>query len=169
MEPRMLRRWKPNSSSRTGQLFTCARPGRSKGPDTTVPDDLVHRWVRGLPGTTNTIVVSLLGRKHGPDGLSEFYFYSFCGGFDLPSERRGRLSFQEWLNRWHKDRCIQVLDHPTYDFNPIPEATLLAVTSDITNLLSAGRTVVLMDSGGDTRTKQVCKYLGFIEDSSRTP
>jgi hypothetical protein len=169
MEPYKLRRWKANSSSMSGQFFTCARPGRSKGASGRVPDDLVHRWVQGLPGTDNTAIVSLLGRKHGPEGLSEFSFYSFCGDFDLPSERRGRVSWQEWLNRWHKNRCIQVLEYPTYDFRPIPQETLAAVASDISELLSTGRTVVLVDSGGETRTKVVCKHMGFIEDSSRTP
>ena len=169
MEPYKLRRWKPNSSLMSGQFFTCARPGRSKGANGRVPDDLVHRWVEGLPGSENTVIVSLLGRKHGPEGLSELSFYSFYGGFDQPSERRSRVSLQEWPNRWHKDRRIQVLEHPTYDFRPISEETLAAVASDISELLSAGRTVVLIDSGGETRTKVVCKHIGFVEDSSRTP
>ena len=147
------------------EFFTCARPGRSKGNRDPVSDDVVHQWVRRLPGTSNTAVVSLLGRKHGPDGVSEFSFYSFCGGFDTSAERRGRPSFQEWLDRWHKDRSIQVLEHPTYDFRPVPPDTLRAVASDVGRLLSESRTVVLMDSGGETRTKVVCKHMGFIEDT----
>jgi len=165
MEPYKLRRWKARSTSESGEFFTCARPGRSKGRNTNVSDDLVHRWVRGLPGTTNTAIVSLLGRKQGPEGTSEFSFYSFYGRFDSPSERRGRLSFQEWLDHWHKERSIQVFEHPTYDFQHIPEEILAAVASEISALLSAGRTVVLVDSGGETRTKTVCKHMGFMEDS----
>ena len=165
MEPYKLRRWR--SSSGHGQFFTCARPGRSKGADVPVPDDLVHRWVNNLPAATSIALVSLLGRKHGPQGTSEFSFYSFCGGFDQPSERRRRLSFQQWLDRWHRDRAIQVFEHPTYDFQPVPEQTLRAVESDISALLSEGRTVILVDSGGETRAKAICKHMGFTEDSSR--
>jgi hypothetical protein len=31
--------------------------------------------------------------------------------------------------------------------------------------LSAGRTVVLMDSGGQDRTGQVCRQMGFVENT----
>jgi hypothetical protein len=112
--------------------------------------------------------VSLLGRKQGPEGQSEYSFYSFCGLGDTPEERHGRLSFQEWLDRYHKDRPILVIEHPTYDFRPVPPETLAAVASDIFKLLGAGRTVVLIDSGGETRTKTVCKYMGFVEDFSQS-
>lgn len=145
-------------------FFTCARPGRSKSATDPVADPLVQAWARGLPGGSNTVLVSLLGRKHGPDGVSEFSFYSFHGAMDHPLERRGRPSFQEWL-REHTDRDIQVIEHPTYDFRPIPAETLSAVGADVIEQLSAGRTVVLIDSGGETRTKVVCKYLGFTEDT----
>jgi hypothetical protein len=165
MEPYKLRRWRPTSSSQNVQFFTCARPGRSKSARDRIPDDLVHQWPRGLPGDTNTVVISLLGRKHSPGGESEFSFYSFYGPLDLPAERRGLLSFQQWLDRWHKNRSIQVLEHPTYDFCRVPPQTLNAVASDISRLLSANRTVVLMDSGGETRTKQVCQHMGFVEDT----
>jgi hypothetical protein len=30
--------------------------------------------------------------------------------------------------------------------------------------LSKGRAVVLMDSGGEQRTGQVCRYMKFVED-----
>jgi hypothetical protein len=165
MEPYKLRRWRSTSLSHVGQFFTCARPGRSKGARDHVPDDLVHQWVRGLPGDTHTVILSLLGRKHGQDGGSEFSFYSFCGPLDLSEERRRRPSFQEWLDRWHRKRCIQVLEHPTYDFRPVPTETLDTVASVIRSLLSEGRTVVVMDSGGETRTRQVCQHMGFVEDT----
>lgn len=166
MEPYKLRRWRRASSSDPIQFFTCARPGRSKSSDRPVPDDLVHRWVQGLPGGGNTTLVSLLGRKHGPEGVSEFSFYSFYGGCDQPSERGRRPSFQQWLDRYYAARSIQLIEHPTYDFRRIPPETLDAVASDIAKLLSAGRTVILVDSGGETRAKTVCKYIGLIEDSS---
>ena len=43
--------------------------------------------------------------------------------------------------------------------------TLQAVKTDILDRLAAGRTVILMDSGGEQRTGQVCRYMRFIEDS----
>lgn len=109
--------------------------------------------------------MSLLWRKHGPSGTSEFSFDSFCGGFDTAAERRGRPSFQEWLDCWHKERAILVVEHPTYDFCPVPPDVLDAVASDVVSFLLKGRTVVLMDSGGETRTRVVCKHIGFIEDT----
>ena len=165
----MLRRWRTTASPTSYHFHTCARPGRTGDPATKnrpVPDDLAHRWVRGLPGP-NTAIVSLLGRK--PDGLSEFSFYSFYGGFDLPSDHPGRLSFQEWFERWHNNLSILVREHPTCDFRPIPVETLEAVAVDISELLVAGRTVVLVDSGGQTRTRVVCNYIGASEDSSQVP
>jgi hypothetical protein len=102
------------------------------------------------------VVVSLLGHK--PDGTSEFSFYSFFG--------RGQ-SFQQWLDREYPEKTIKVVEHPTCDFRPVPKETLAAVASDILNLLSEGRTVVLVDSGGMQRTGQVCRHLGAIEDSSQ--
>jgi hypothetical protein len=162
MEPYRLRRWRPSSSSQDVKFFTCARPGRSKGASGRVPDALVDKWVRGLPNQTKTIIISLLGYK--PDGKSEFSFYSFHGGWDLPASH-GLLSFQEWFDRSHKERSIQVIEHPTHDFRPIPQGTLQAIESDISRLLSEGRTIVVMDSGGETRTTQVCKHMRFIEDT----
>jgi hypothetical protein len=145
MKPYRLRRWRPSSSSRDVEFFTCARPGRSGKPESklsSVPDNVVHQWVRGLPGSIGTvIIVSLLGRKHGPSGGSEFSFYSFHGVWDRPTECRGRPSFQEWLDRWHRDRSIQVLEHPTYDYCRVPPETLDAVATDILRLASAGRVV----------------------------
>ncbi len=162
----MLRRWKA-ATTPIAHFFTCARPGRTGDPatkDRPVPDNLVRRWVLGLPGP-KTAIVSLLGQK--PDGLSEFSFYSFYGGFDLPSENAGHPSFQEWLARWHGDLSILLREHPTVDFRPIPAATLEGAAASIGELLDAGRTVVLLDSGGQTRTRVVCNHIGAIEDSSQ--
>jgi hypothetical protein len=120
----------------------------------------------GLPGPC-TAIVSLLGRK--PDGTSEFSFYSFYGGFDQLSDRPGCLSFQSWLDRWHSDLAIVVHEHPTCDFKPVPQDVLEAVSKDIKKLASAGRTVVLIDSGGVTRTGNVCRHISAMEDSSSGP
>ena len=168
-KPYMLRRWRTGATPNCYYFFTCARPGRTGNPASKyacISDEMVHRWVLGLPGP-KTAIVSLLGRK--PDGLSEFSFYSFYGGFDLPSEHPGRLSFQQWLAHWHEDLPILVCEHPTCDFKPIRPETLKAVASDMNNLLSGGWTVVLVDSGGQTRTGTICKYLGAVENSSHRP
>jgi hypothetical protein len=165
VEPYKLWRWRRSSSPESVPFFTCARPGRSKGNQGAVPDPIVGKWVRGLPGGMATSVVSLLGRK--PDGLSEFSFYSFCGNFEGSAERGNRPSFQYWLDHQYSERGLQVIEHPTVDFKPVAHDTLVAVARDIDRLLSAGRTVVLVDSGGETRTRQVCKHVDFVEDPRR--
>jgi len=161
----MLRRWKTGLPPR--HFFTCARPGRTgnaASKNTPVPDDMIHRWILGLPGP-NPAIVSLLGRK--PDGRSEFSFYSFYGGFDRQPDHPGSLSFQEWLRYWHGDLSIVLCEHPTCDFKPIPPEVLDAIVSDIAGLLSAGRMVVVIDSGGQTRTGIVCNHMHAVEDSSQ--
>lgn len=166
IKPYMLKRWRLDTTQQPLWFFTCARPGRSgnyASKTASVSDDLVHRWVLGLPGP-RTAIVSLLGRK--PDGTSEFSFYSFHGGFDLPSDRPGCLSFQDWLDKWHGSLAIVLREHPTCDFKPVPPETVEAVSNEIRELASAGRTVVLIDSGGVTRTGIVCRQISAVEDSS---
>jgi hypothetical protein len=161
---RNLKRWRSPDGSL--QFYTCARPGRSKGKDQTIENKTVDEWVRGLPGGSNTVIVSLLGRKNGPSGKSEFSFYpAFYGDWDQPKERRGKISFQEWLDRHHKDRGIRVVAYPTYDAVSVPKKTLHAVADEIFRLLLQGRMVILMDSGGQERTGQVCEYMGFVENT----
>lgn len=157
MEPYRLRYWRVPQ----GRLATCGRPGRSKYKDAArVPDKITHEWVLNLPGP-NTVIVSLLGRK--PNGTSEFSFYRFYGGFDGVDEQRGRLSFQEWLDKHHPDLHIEVRHHPTEDYRPIPDAVLVAIAKETGELLAAGRTVVLVDSGGQTRTGAVCRFMNLSE------
>jgi len=162
VEPYKLRRWRRSSSFDPVPLFTCGRPGRSKGNQGAVPDAVVDKWVHGLPGGSTISVVSLLGRK--PNGLSEYSFYSFCGTFETPAETKSRPPFQQWLEQRHPKRRLEVIEHPTTDFKPVPRETLVVVARDIDHHLSMGRIVVLMDSGGETRTRQVCKYAAFVED-----
>ncbi len=160
MEPFQLKRWKLDISPNDAAYFyTCARPGRSKGRDKKlVADDIVSAWVCGLP-RPDTAIISLLGRKQGPEGLSEFSYYSFWGDFDTPSERGSQPSFQEWLDQQHEHLKILVREHPTYDDRPIPYNTLAAVESDIRDLISEGRMVVVVDSGGVDRTGQAGKHM----------
>ena len=165
MEPYRLKRWKLQvEPDKDTHFFTCARPGRSKDADTNVPDKTVSVWVNGLPGP-NTAIISLLGRKYGPEGLSEFSFYTFRSAHDEPLERRRQLSFQEWLDSKHNDLQILVSEHPTYDFQKISVEQIAAIEADIRRFISEGRTVVVVDSGGLTRTGFLCKSIGAIEDS----
>jgi len=163
LKPYMLKRWR-DSASNDGYFYTCARPGRTGNPESKnadVADELVCRWVKGLRGP-KTAIVSLLGRK--PDGRSEFSFYSFDGGFDARSDRR--LMFADWLKRWHPDLSITLREHPTCDFKTIAPETLDDIAASVRELMSAGWVVILVDSGGQTRTKAVCTHMKAIEDSS---
>ena len=170
MEPFNLRCWKVNVAGEMDAiLYTCARPGRSLGPDVPVDDETVSTWVRGLPGP-NTAIISLLGRKGGPRGVSEFTFYSFCGGMDGPSERKRKMTFLEWLEYYHKDRGIVLREHPTIDryahsYQLIPPLRLDKIAEEVLGLISEDRTVVVMDSGGVGRTQEVSDYLSAARGS----
>lgn len=123
---------------------------------------MVDQWIRGLPGEGRIAIVSLLGRK--PDGDSEFKFYSFHGKWDTAAERRNKLPFQEWIDCRNYDRSIQVIEHPTHDFRPILPETVNAVSADVQAQLEQGSCVVLVDSGGETRTKKICSLMDYAED-----
>jgi hypothetical protein len=45
----------------------------------------------------------------------------------------------------------------------VPQKTLDAVAKDILVFLREGRSVLLIDSGGETPIKQVCKFMHAIE------
>ena len=159
MEPHKLKRWKTDSSQGDiAHFYTCARPGRSGSPKRCVSDQIVSAWVEGLPGP-DTAIVSLLGRKQGSEGSSEFSYYSFGGGVDTSSERRSKPTFAEWLDTHHAERRILVREHPTYDYRPIPHERLAAIEAEVRHLTSIGRTVVVVDSGGESRTGKVCRHM----------
>jgi hypothetical protein len=53
LKPYMLKRWRVGAPPNCQYFFTCARPGRTgdaASKHAPVSDDLVHRWVLGLPG-----------------------------------------------------------------------------------------------------------------------
>lgn len=165
LKPFRLKCWEVGTAPEWVIFYTCGRPGRSgreESKDLPVSDELVHRWVLGLP-RPGTAIISLLGRKHGPKGRSEFSFYSFCSEFDTGDERGNRLTFQEWLDLHHKELNILVREHPTFDYQTIPPKDVASIKAEIKGLYAKGRKVVLMDSGGMTRTGQVCKDMGAIE------
>ncbi len=159
MEPHKLKKWKTDSSlGDITYFYTCGRPGRSGGPKGRVSDKVVSAWVEGLPGP-DTAIVSLLGRKQGSKGSSEFSYYSFSGGVDTSVERGSKPTFAEWLNTHHAERRILVREHPTYDYQSIPHESLDAIEAEVRHLTSIGRTVVLVDSGGESRTGKVCRHM----------
>lgn len=161
VEPDKLRRWQIDTSDGgVARFFTCARPGRSSGPKVWVTDRVVSSWVCGLPGPA-TAMASLLGRKQGKFGASEFSYYSFIGGFDKTSAQGRQPSFQEWLESHHAQRGIMVREHPTCDYRPITYDQLTAIEWDIRRLILAGRIVAVMDSGGrDAHWKGMPPYEG---------
>ncbi len=162
MEPYKLRLWRIDGSPNPVSFHTCARPGRStykyKRKNNQVSDATVSQWVCGLPGPS-TAIVSLLGRKPKRGNESEFSFYSFCGGWDTPLERRSKPTLQEWLMERHGDLQILVREFPTNDLCDIPPEELAAIADEIRELISTGRTVVVVDSGGIGRVGQVCKFM----------
>ena len=140
MEPYKKRRWRKSASLEAIAFFTCARPGRSGNKTKPVPDKTVHQWVKNLPGPQTTII-SLLGRKPPPTGTSEFSFHTFYGRNDTAQDQRGKRSLQEWLDHYHAERGIAVIEHPTIDFQPIPETVLAAIAADVDRPLAEGRTI----------------------------
>lgn len=167
-EPFRLTCWKPKAGNCAGKLFTCARPGRSQydhRKSSKVPDEVVAAWLQGLPPPTNMLViVSLLGRKPGLKGRSEFSFYSFRGGFDQPSERPSSSTFQEWLDITFGSGVYQLIEFPTVDLELLPLARLKEIGSAIAKLLHEGKHVVVFDSGGIGRTGALCKFMDFVSD-----
>jgi hypothetical protein len=163
MEPHRLKRWRARAIP-DGIFYSCARPGRSKGPVVLISDSVVKDWIEHLPGNGDATVISLLGRKHSDAGDSEFKFYSsFYGLWDSESERRSKKSFQDGIDSGHFNRVITIIQHPTIDFKRVPASTIEAVSADIHQLLNQKRTVILVDSGGITRTGQICNSSSFVE------
>ena len=165
-EPFNLRRRRLNHSLSDGPyFFTCARPGRSSGPKGDVPDAIVSQWVNGLPGP-ETVIISLLGHKKAGDGVSEYSYYTFHGQGDTAEERAGKPSFQEWLDHHHKGLGILVREYPTtddLDDPTIPNDKVLAIARDVEHFVAEHRTVVVVDSGGVSRTGIVAKYFQATE------
>ena len=164
-EPCALTQWVVSAEGLQGQLFTCARPGRSLGRKKKTIDDMaVIHWLNGLPATEAvTTIVSLLGRKPEPDGQSEFSYYSFRS---VHEDRPGSPTFQEWLDRETAPGKYVVIEHPTTDTRPISLDLMNEITASILANLRASRTVVVVDSGGVSRTGAVVRHLGVMLNRS---
>jgi hypothetical protein len=126
-----------------------------------ISDEVVDVWLNGLPSSTGeTIIVSLLGGK--PRGPSEFSYYSFRGGFDQPKDRPGCPTWQEWLNSRYGSRYV-VCEFPTIDTEDVPERTKKILFKTILEFIQAGKTVIVVDSGGVGRTGRVITGLRKME------
>jgi hypothetical protein len=157
MEPCKWREWAVAS----GRLFTCARPGRSQGKFVIrVPDRDVDEWLRGIEKKVGPrfVVLSLLGTKQ--DGTSEYSFYSFRGGSELDS---GAPTMGEWIAKKHPELEVSVREYPTVDFEPIGEDVTSQVIAEIKAATGRGEAVILMDSGGEQRTGDICKRMSLAE------
>lgn len=161
-EPYRLQRWISSSKLEAGQLFSCGRPGRSISATEHVSEDLIDEWAGGLPKGP-LVIVSMLGSK--PTGDSEFKFYPFRGSGE--ASQGGRPTFQEWLDqRYGRDR-FEVLEFPTVDTKPVPPTILSAIVSTVQRRLTAGSRVVVMDSGGFSRSGAIVRTLGFVAEANR--
>lgn len=156
-KPHNLTRWALTDSP-DWSFWTCARPGRHRGPSADVPDEDVHLWVTSMLEHLDRrplVLVSLLGRKE--TGKSEFSFYSFHGGYDVPGESSGGF-FAAWLARHYPD--VVLVEHPTTDAVPVPDEVVSAVEVDIWHFTEAGAAVVIFDSFGLVRTGEVAQAIG---------
>jgi hypothetical protein len=119
-----------------------------------VGDECVLAWLAGLPvSTEEIIIVSLLGRK--ADGLSEFSYYSFRGGFDRPQDRPDCPTFQEWLDSQHGAGRYRIYEYPTIDLLVPPDETKSPAVATILSFVKTGKTVIVVDSGGIGRSGNI--------------
>lgn len=163
-EPYCLKEFTSPEGQFAGRLFTCARPGRSNGSTKKkIDDEVVQAWVRGLPNCRPLHIVSLLGWKPPPTRLSEYSYYSFRGGHESSDSRPRSLTFQEWLEVHFAAGNFVVTDFPTTDLEPIGEAYMKEICDYIRKLLNESANVMIVDSGGFTRTGNVCKALRAAE------
>jgi hypothetical protein len=154
-EPHRFRRWKRICASEPIPVYTCGRPGRSLGSKGAVSDSTVMQWLRGLqtrlPPQRSLAILSLLGTK--PDGTDEHSFYSF----------RTSDGFVEWLGQYAPFDVT--LEHfATVDFQAVPPSLADAVAMALERKLQDGRSVLILDSGGEQRTGAVCRMIGLTED-----
>jgi hypothetical protein len=116
----------------------------------------LKEWVEGLCVAERVHIVSLLGKKK--NGTSEFRYYPFRSR----EEPEGKPTFQSWLDALKRD-TFTVREFPTIDYQTIPADRVSAITGYVQELLADGRTVVVLDSAGSVRTKQVREALGVTK------
>ncbi len=122
-----------------------------------MPDGWVVDWVNGLPAVGDVAIVSILGCKK--DGISEFSYYSFRSCFD--DDRKDSPTFQEWLDEKFGVGRYHGFEYPTVDTVDSSMETLLQVAERVRASIEAHHTVVVVDSGGVSRTGAVGRSMGF--------
>ena len=159
-EPHHFRRWKRAGTSEPIPVYTCGRPGRSLGSKGAVSDSTVKLWLRGLqtklPQQRPLAILSLLGTK--PDGTDEHSFYSF----------RTSDGFVEWLGQ-NAPFDVTLEHFATVDFQSVPRSLADSVGLAFEREQQAGRSVLILDSGGEQRTGAVCRMIGLTEDPRTLP
>jgi hypothetical protein len=159
-EPLRLIEYRSRKAPFRGRLFTCARPGRSLGAKLSPIDDaIVKAWVDGLPTLRPLYIVSLLGSKPKPSGISEYSFYSFRGGHEPRDQRPASITFQKWLDLHFGRGSFIVVDFPTTDTEAIDVSYLSTICEAVRSLLDASANVLIVDSGGVGRSGKVCASL----------
>jgi hypothetical protein len=151
-EPKNLVEWDVSC----GRLFTCGRPGRGtfSGSKTTIPESIILEWASALRVLGVTHIVSLLGWKDQTE-LSEFSYYPFRSG----SASQPGVTFQEWLLA-HHGWAVTVVEFPTHDRRPMASAEYVeSIRARIRALLDGGASVVVVDSAGVERTREVCSRI----------
>jgi protein-tyrosine phosphatase len=91
--------------------------------------------------------------------LSEYSYYSFRGGHELAEVRPKSPTFQQWLDENFATSGFVVADFPTIDLQPIEDGELTNICDQIHMLLRKPVNVLIVDSGGFTRTGAVCAAL----------
>ena len=76
---------------------------------------------------------------------------------DTSEEGGGKPSFQEWMDSRHADLDIMIREYPTYD-KGLSSEEVKAIAAIICDLFAQGRTVIVVDSAGASRTQQVANY-----------
>lgn len=143
-----------------GRLFTCARPGRSLGTKRSkIDDDIVKNWVSGLPLGRPLHLIMLLGSKPAPKNISEYSYYSFRGVHETKLLTKKSIDFQEWLGSVANEPHVVVHSFPTIDLQPISPIVAAEVVSVTLGLLKKTVNVVMVDSGGVTRTGSIVDSL----------
>jgi hypothetical protein len=118
-------------------------------------------WIEGVRMIDPIVhIVSLLGKKG--TGTSEFKYYPFRSC----EESNHKPIFQDWLGSKNPGALV-VHEFPTTDYEDIPNDRIAAIRTCVEGLLARGSTVLLMDSAGAVRTRQVRIALSLTSQKAK--